>query len=93
MKPAIAQLNHLGTDTVILAELERDMSKFPKGTDPFSAYGFDAGPNHALFISGWGPDRKDEATLYMNYLQDGTLCCHGVLVAKGGFTKRRLIGQ
>lgn len=87
VEPAIEQLqlNHLSADATIVAGPDRDMSEFPEGADPFSAFGLDVGPNHALFVSGWGPDGKDEAILYMNYLLDGTLYWHGVLVAKGGF--------
>lgn len=87
VEPAIEQLrsNHLGADSIIVAEPEMDMSEFPEGADPFSAFGLDVGPTHALFVSGWGLDGKDEAILYMNYLLDGSLYWHGVLVAIGGF--------
>lgn len=90
VEPAIEQLqlNHLGADATIVAGPDRDMSEFPEGADPFSAFGLDVGPNHALFVSGWGPDGKDEAILYMNYLLDGTLYWHGVLVAEGGFAQQ-----
>lgn len=81
------RLNHLGANATIVAGPDKDMSEFPEGADPFSVFGLDVGPNHALFVSGWGPDGKDEAILYMNYLLDGTLYWHGVLVAKGGFAQ------
>lgn len=87
--PAIEQLqlNHLNANSSLTAEFDKDLTTLPGGTDPFSVLGLDVGPNHALFVSGWGPDGKDEAVLYMNYLLDGTLYWHGVLVAKGGFTQ------
>jgi len=87
--PAIEQLklNHLNANQSIIAEFDKDPTTLPGGTDPFSVLGLDVGPNHTLFITGWGPDGKDEAILYMNYTLDGTLYWHGVLVAKGGFTQ------
>lgn len=87
VEPAIEQLklNHLGSDSMIVAEPDRDMSTLPEGADPFSVFGLDVGPNHALFVSGWGPNGGGEAILYMNYLLDGTLYWHGVLVAESGF--------
>ena len=85
--PAIEQLqlNHLNANQSITAEFDKDPTTLPGDTDPFSVLGLDVGPNHALFVSGWGPDGTDEAILYMNYTLDGTLYWHGVLVAKGGF--------
>jgi len=77
--------NHLNANSLITADFNKVLSTLPDGTDPFSVLGLDVGPNHLLFVSGWGPDGKDEAILYMNYLLDGTLYWHGVLVAKGGF--------
>jgi hypothetical protein len=87
--PAIEQLklNHLNANSSVTVEFDKYPTTLPGGTDPFSVFGLDVGPNHALFVSGWGPDGKDEAILYMNYLLDGTLYWHGVLVAKGGFAK------
>ena len=89
VEPAIEQLklNHLNANSSVTAEFDKDLTTLPGGTDPFSVLGLDVGPNHALFVSGWGSDGKDEAILYMNYLLDGTLYWHGVLVAKGGFAK------
>jgi len=89
VEPAIDQLNlnHLNASSSIVADFNKDLSTLPDGTDPFSIFGLDVGPNHALFVSGWGPDGKDDAILYMNYLLDGTLYWHGVLVAKGGFAQ------
>ena len=87
VEPAIEQLklNHIGTTTPIIADLNKDINLF--SVDPLSVFGLDVGPNHALFVSGWGLDGKDEAILYMNYLLDGSLYWHGVLVAKGGFAQ------
>jgi len=89
VESAIEQLNmnHLNVSSSIVADFNKDLSTLPDGTDPFSILGLDVGPNHALFVSGWGSDGKDEAILYMNYLLDGTLYWHGVLVAKGGFAQ------
>ena len=89
LDPAIEQLklNHLNLNSSITAEFDKALTTFPGGTDPFSIFGLDVGPNHALFVSGWGPDGNDEAILYMNYLLDGTLYWHAVLVAKGGFAQ------
>ena len=89
-EPAIEQLklNHLNANSLITADFNKDLSTLPDGTDPFSVLGLDVGPNHLLFVSGWGPDGKDEAILYMNYLLDGTLYWHGVLIAKGGFVQQ-----
>lgn len=86
-EPAIEQLklNHIGGTSSIAADLNKDIASLPAGTDPLSVFGLDVGPNQALFVTGWGVDGKDEAILYMNYLLDGTLYWHGVLVAKGGF--------
>ena len=88
-EPAIEQLksNHINANSSITADFGKDLSALPGGTDPFSILGLDVGPNHSLFVSGWGPDGKDEAILYMNYLLDGTLYWHGVLVARGGFVQ------
>jgi hypothetical protein len=89
VEPAIEQLklNHLHANSSVTAEHDKDLSTLPGGTDPFSVLGLDVGPNHMLFVSGWGPEGKDEAILYMNYLLDGTLYWHGVLIAKGGFVQ------
>lgn len=89
VEPAIEQLkiNHLTANASITAEFDKDLASFPAGTDPFSVMSLDVGPNHALFVSGWGPEGKDEAILYMNYTLEGTLYWHGVLVAKDGFTE------
>ncbi len=89
VEPAIEQIktNHLNANSSITADADKDLTTLPGGTDPFSVLGLDVGPNHMLFVSGWGSDGKDEAVLYMNYLLDGTLYWHGVLVAKGGFAQ------
>lgn len=93
VEPAIEQLklNHLGTNSSITADFAKDVATFPSNTDPFSVFGLDVGPNHMLFVSGWGPEGKDEAILYLNYLLDGTLYWHGVLIAKGGFANQIVI--
>ena len=87
--PAIEQLklNHLNANSSVIAEFDKDLTTLPGGTDPFSVFGLDVGPNHTLFVSGWGPDSNDEAILYMNYTLDGTLYWYGLLVAKGGFAQ------
>ena len=87
--PAIEklQVNHLNANSSITAEFDKDLTTLPEGTDPFSVLSLDVGPNHVLFVSGWGPEGKDGAILYMNYTLDGTLYWHGVLVAKGGFAE------
>lgn len=86
-EPAMEQLklNHIGTTAAISADFNKDLSAF--GVDPLSVFGLDVGPNHALFVTGWGVDGKEEAILYMNYLLDGSLYWHGILVAKGGFAQ------
>jgi uncharacterized protein YraI len=93
VEPAIEQLKlyHLGTNTSITVETEKDPTNLPDGTDPLSVFRLDVGPNHMLFVSGWGPDGKGEAILYMNYLLDGSLYWHSVLVAKGGFADKLII--
>ena len=57
------KLNHLNANQPITAEFDKDLTTLPGGTDPFSVLGLDVGPNHALFVSGWGPDGNDEAIL------------------------------
>jgi len=93
VEPAIEQLklNHLGANTSITADFDKDATTFPSDTDPLSVFRLDVGPNHMLFVSGWGPDGKDEAILYLNYLLDGTLYWHSVLVAKDGFADKLVI--
>jgi len=81
------KLNHLNATTPITADLNKDLTTLLNGIDPLSIFGLDVGPNFALFLSGWGLDGKDEAILYVNYLLDGSLYWHGVLVAKGGFAQ------
>jgi hypothetical protein len=87
VEPAIEQLklNHLSSNSAIVADLNKDFSTLPTGADPLSVFGLDVGLTQGLFVSGWGPEGKDEAILYVNYLLDGSLYWHGVLVAKGGF--------
>ena len=93
VEPAIEQLklNHLGANTSITADFDKDTTTFPSDTDPLSVFRLDVGPNHMLFVSGWGADGKDEAILYLNYLLDGTLYWHSVLVAKDGFADKLVI--
>lgn len=93
VEPALEQLklNHLGANTPITADFAKDQTTLPDGTDPFSVFRLDVGPNHMLFVSGWGPEGKDEAILYMNYLLDGSLYWHSVLVAKDGFADKLVI--
>ena len=81
------KLNHLSAASPITPDPNKDLNTLASGLDPLSIFGLDVGPNLALFVSGWGPDGKDEATLYVNYKLDGTLYWHGVLVARGGFAQ------
>ena len=81
------KLNHLSTASPIIADSNKDLTALLNGMDPLAIFGLDVGPNHALFVSGWGLDGKDEAILYANYRLDGSLYWHGVLVAKGGFAQ------
>jgi uncharacterized protein YraI len=83
--------NHLSANTSITADFAKDLTTLPDGTDPFSVFRLDVGPNHMLFVSGWGPEGKAEAILYMNYLLDGSLYWHSVLVAKDGFAEKLVI--
>jgi len=89
VETAIEQLglNHLNANSSITTDSGKNLTTLPGGTDPLSVLGLDVGPNHMLFVSGWGSDGKDEAILYVNYLLDGTLYWHGVLVARGGFAQ------
>lgn len=93
VEPAIEQLklNHFGANMSITADFAKEVTTFPSDTDPLSLFGLDVGPNHMLFVSGWGPEGKDEAILYFNYLLDGSLYWHGVLVAKGGFADKLIL--
>jgi hypothetical protein len=85
--PAIEQLqtNHLNNPSPITADVNKDLSTLPAGVDPLTLFKLDVGPNFGLFVSGWGPEGKDEAVLYVNYLLDGSLYWHGMIVARGGF--------
>lgn len=86
-EPAIEQLqlNHLSAAPAIVADPKKDLNTLLNNMDPLNIFGIDVGLNQGLFVSGWGLDGKDEAILFMNYLPDGSLYWHGVLVATGGF--------
>lgn len=71
--------------TPLISDAAKDLNVLLGGLNPYSIMGLDPSKSQALFVSGWGLDGKDEAILYMNYLLDGSLYWHGVLVAKGGF--------
>jgi hypothetical protein len=83
---AIQQLqnNHLNPDTH-LVYLERDAAALLGGANPFLVFGPQARIVRILFVSGWGPEGRDEALLYIAQDPDGTYRWYGVLTALGGF--------
>lgn len=85
---AIQQVqSYMNANTVLTADPNKDLTSILGGSNPYSVMGLDPSTSLALFVSGWGPDAKDEAILYVARSSNGTLYWHGLLIAPGGFAR------
>ena len=57
------------------------------GTDPYTILGAQVIEASPLFTSGWGPEGRDEAILFVARRPNGELYWHGFLFAKDGFAQ------
>ena len=83
---AIEQLqqNLLHPSSPITADPDKDLVAL-LGVDPVTIVGPDVVEARPLFTSGWGPEGKDEAILFIAEQPDGALYWYGLLFAREGF--------
>jgi hypothetical protein len=80
------QMNLLNSSSPIVAHPAENLYEL-MGTEPAVIVGLPVAESTALLTSGWGPEGKDEAILFIARLPDGTLYWHGFLYALGGFAE------
>lgn len=80
------QRNLLNQSSPILADPKKDLSSL-LGMDPVTIVAPDLKGVSPLFTSGWGPEGKDEAILFIAKRPDGSFYWYGLLFAKNGFAK------
>ena len=78
------QLNLLSSASPIVADPGKDLVAL-LGMDPVTIVGPQAVEVTPLFTSGWGPEGKDEAILFLAKRPDGSSYWYGLLFAKDGF--------
>ncbi|HLF74433.1 MAG TPA: SH3 domain-containing protein [Anaerolineales bacterium] len=78
------KLNLLPAATPITADPNKDLAAL-LGVDPVTIVGPEVVAASPLFVSGWGPEGKDEAILFVAQLPDGAWYWYGLLFAKDGF--------
>ena len=85
---AIEQLqrNLLSQSSQITADPNKNLAEL-LGMDPVTIVGPDALEIRPLFSSGWGPEGKDEAVLFIAKRSDGAYYWYGLLFGKDGFAK------
>jgi hypothetical protein len=57
------------------------------GTDPYMLLGAEVIEASPLFTSGWGPEGRDEAILFVARRPNGEMYWHGLLFARHGFAQ------
>ncbi|HEX2990064.1 MAG TPA: hypothetical protein VHO49_05255, partial [Anaerolineales bacterium] len=57
------------------------------GTDPYTMLGAEVIEASPLFTSGWGPEGRDEAILFVARRPNGEIYWHGLIFAREGFTQ------
>lgn len=78
------RLNLLNSASPIVADPRKNLIEL-LGTDPVTIVGPEVVAVSPLYTSGWGPEGKDEAILFIAKLPDGSLYWYGMLFAKDGF--------
>jgi hypothetical protein len=63
------------------------------GTDPYTILGAEVIDASPLFTSGWGPEGRDEAILFVARRPNGEMYWHGFLFARDGFAQHGPIVQ
>jgi len=79
------QLNYLGTTSLTL-DPSKNITTLLGGSDPFAIAGLDPSKSQVFFVSGWMPDGKGEAILYITQRTNGSPYWHSILIAPTGFT-------
>ena len=57
------------------------------GTDPYTMLGAEVIEASPLFTSGWGPEGRDEAILFVARRPNGEMYWHGLIFAREGFAQ------
>ena len=57
------------------------------GTDPYTMLGAEVIEASPLFTSGWGPEGRDEAILFVARRPNGEMYWHGLIFARDGFAQ------
>ena len=57
------------------------------GTDPYTILGAEVIEASPLFTSGWGPEGRDEAILFVARRSNGEMYWHGFMFAEDGFAQ------
>lgn len=78
------QLNLLNSTSPIVADPNKDLDAL-LGMDPVTIIGPQAVEVTPLFTSGWGPEGRDEAILFLATRPDGSSYWYGLLFARDGF--------
>jgi photosystem II stability/assembly factor-like uncharacterized protein len=77
--------SNFSTTTMLAADPSKNLTDVLNGFDPYSRVGLDPARSQALYVSGWGPEGKGEAILYVTQRPDGRYYFHSVLIAPTGF--------
>lgn len=72
-------------NAVPLTPTGADLTSLLGGMNPYSIMGLDPARSQAQYVTGWGPDGKAEAILYVTRRVDNSLYFFGVLEAPYGF--------
>jgi hypothetical protein len=78
------QTSLLSSASPVLADHEKDLVAL-LGVDPVTIIGPQVVEPSALLTTGWGPEGKDEAILFLAKRPDGSSYWYGLLFAKDGF--------
>ncbi len=81
------QLNLLNSSDPIVADESRDLTEL-LGMDPVTIAEPDVVEVRPLLTSGWGPEGKDEAILFIAKDGGGNWYWYGLLFARDGFAAR-----
>lgn len=84
---AIAQLRttYLAPSAALAFDTTTDLSALLDGMDPLAMWGPDVNAVKAIYVTGLGLERNDEAILIVALDQGGAPYWHGMLAAAGGF--------
>lgn len=81
------QQYHIGKNTRLSFERNRDLSRILDGNDAMSVLPPDVDEHKAIYVSGWGVDGQNDAILYTARTSKGELYWHGILVTADEFTQ------